>query len=93
MGSHSEHDVEQLRARLNEYMARHGLRSTEQRAPFFSNHLFQLANEQFSLAVIGVKLGCSKALATGGSTTSWEHLRRWTKPKRQTQVCAACARD
>lgn len=31
MGSSAEHDVEQLRARLNEYMTRHGLRSTEQR--------------------------------------------------------------
>ena len=27
----AEHDVEQLRARLNDYMAKHGLRSTEQR--------------------------------------------------------------
>ena len=31
MGATAEHDVEQLRARLNDYMARHGLRSTEQR--------------------------------------------------------------
>ena len=31
MGATAEHDVEQLRARLNEYMAKHGLRSTEQR--------------------------------------------------------------
>jgi Fur family ferric uptake transcriptional regulator len=31
MEAHAEHDVEQLRARLNDYMARHGLRSTEQR--------------------------------------------------------------
>ncbi len=31
MGATAEHDVEQLRARLNEYMNRHGLRSTEQR--------------------------------------------------------------
>ena len=31
MGASAEHDVEQLRARLNDYMARHGLRSTEQR--------------------------------------------------------------
>ena len=31
MGATAEHDIEQLRARLNEYMARHGLRSTEQR--------------------------------------------------------------
>jgi Fur family ferric uptake transcriptional regulator len=31
MGSSGEHDVEELRARLNEYMTRHGLRSTEQR--------------------------------------------------------------
>jgi Fur family ferric uptake transcriptional regulator len=31
MGATAEHDVEQLRARLNEYMTRHGLRSTEQR--------------------------------------------------------------
>lgn len=31
MGATAEHDVEQLRARLNDYMQRHGLRSTEQR--------------------------------------------------------------
>ncbi|MGB5348002.1 MAG: hypothetical protein WBN10_00285, partial [Polyangiales bacterium] len=31
MGATAEHDVEQLRARLNEYMNKHGLRSTEQR--------------------------------------------------------------
>ncbi len=31
MAATAEHDVEQLRARLNEYMNRHGLRSTEQR--------------------------------------------------------------
>jgi Fur family ferric uptake transcriptional regulator len=31
MGAHAERDVEQLRARLNDYMTRHGLRSTEQR--------------------------------------------------------------
>ena len=31
MGATAEHDVEQLRARLNDYMAKHGLRSTEQR--------------------------------------------------------------
>jgi Fur family ferric uptake transcriptional regulator len=31
MGDTAEHDVEQLRARLNEYMNKHGLRSTEQR--------------------------------------------------------------
>ncbi len=31
MGEHAERDVEQLRARLNDYMTRHGLRSTEQR--------------------------------------------------------------
>ncbi len=31
MGVTAEHDIEQLRARLNDYMARHGLRSTEQR--------------------------------------------------------------
>lgn len=31
MGAHDERDVEQLRARLNDYMNRHGLRSTEQR--------------------------------------------------------------
>jgi Fur family ferric uptake transcriptional regulator len=31
MPATAEHDVEQLRARLNEYMAKHGLRSTEQR--------------------------------------------------------------
>lgn len=31
MGAHAEHNVEQLRARLNDYMTRHGLRSTEQR--------------------------------------------------------------
>jgi Fur family ferric uptake transcriptional regulator len=31
MGATAEHDVEQLRARLNEYMSKHGLRSTEQR--------------------------------------------------------------
>jgi Fur family ferric uptake transcriptional regulator len=31
MGATAEHDVEQLRARLNDYMVRHGLRSTEQR--------------------------------------------------------------
>ncbi len=31
MAAHAEHDVEQLRARLNDYMAKHGLRSTEQR--------------------------------------------------------------
>ena len=31
MGATGEHDVAQLRARLNDYMTRHGLRSTEQR--------------------------------------------------------------
>jgi len=31
MGVTAEHNIEQLRARLNDYMARHGLRSTEQR--------------------------------------------------------------
>ncbi|MGD8316798.1 MAG: transcriptional repressor [Myxococcales bacterium] len=31
MGAQAERDVEQLRARLNDYMNRHGLRSTEQR--------------------------------------------------------------
>jgi Fur family ferric uptake transcriptional regulator len=31
MGATAAHDIEQLRARLNDYMARHGLRSTEQR--------------------------------------------------------------
>jgi len=31
MGVTAEHDIEQLRARLNDYMGRHGLRSTEQR--------------------------------------------------------------
>jgi Fur family ferric uptake transcriptional regulator len=31
MGATAEHDIEQLRARLNDYMSRHGLRSTEQR--------------------------------------------------------------
>ena len=31
MEAHAEQDVEQLRARLNDYMAHHGLRSTEQR--------------------------------------------------------------
>jgi Fur family ferric uptake transcriptional regulator len=31
MQATAEHDVEQLRARLNDYMAKHGLRSTEQR--------------------------------------------------------------
>ena len=31
MGPTAEHDVEQLRARLSDYMSRHGLRSTEQR--------------------------------------------------------------
>jgi len=31
MGATAEHDVEQLRTRLNDYMAKHGLRSTEQR--------------------------------------------------------------
>lgn len=31
MGAHSQQDVDQLRARLNEYMVKHGLRSTEQR--------------------------------------------------------------
>jgi len=31
MEAHAQHNVEQLRARLNDYMARHGLRSTEQR--------------------------------------------------------------
>ncbi|MGB8332490.1 MAG: transcriptional repressor, partial [Polyangiales bacterium] len=31
MGATAEHDVEQLRARLNDYMSKHGLRSTEQR--------------------------------------------------------------
>ena len=31
MGDSADHDIEQLRARLNDYMARHGLRSTEQR--------------------------------------------------------------
>ncbi|MDH3655433.1 MAG: transcriptional repressor [Myxococcales bacterium] len=31
MGATAEHDVEQLRARLYEYMNKHGLRSTEQR--------------------------------------------------------------
>ncbi len=31
MAAQAEHDVKQLRTRLNDYMARHGLRSTEQR--------------------------------------------------------------
>ena len=31
MGASAEHDVTQLRDRLNDYMTRHGLRSTEQR--------------------------------------------------------------
>jgi Fur family ferric uptake transcriptional regulator len=31
MRGHAERDVEQLRTRLNDYMNRHGLRSTEQR--------------------------------------------------------------
>ena len=31
MGATAEHDAEQLRARLNDYMTKHGLRSTEQR--------------------------------------------------------------
>ena len=31
MSGTAEHDVEQLRTRLNEYMSKHGLRSTEQR--------------------------------------------------------------
>lgn len=31
MGAQAERDIEQLRARLNDYMNRHGLRSTEQR--------------------------------------------------------------
>lgn len=31
MSGTAEHDLEQLRARLNEYMTKHGLRSTEQR--------------------------------------------------------------
>jgi Fur family ferric uptake transcriptional regulator len=31
MGATAEHNVEQLRARLNDYMSKHGLRSTEQR--------------------------------------------------------------
>jgi len=31
MGADAEHDIEELRARLNEYMNKHGLRSTEQR--------------------------------------------------------------
>lgn len=31
MEAHAEQDVERLRVRLNDYMARHGLRSTEQR--------------------------------------------------------------
>ena len=31
MRATAEHDAEQLRARLNDYMAKHGLRSTEQR--------------------------------------------------------------
>ena len=31
MGATAERDIEQLRARLNEYMNKHGLRSTEQR--------------------------------------------------------------
>ena len=31
MGATAEHDVEQLRARLSDYMSQHGLRSTEQR--------------------------------------------------------------
>jgi Fur family ferric uptake transcriptional regulator len=31
MRATAEHDIEQLRARLNDYMAKHGLRSTEQR--------------------------------------------------------------
>ena len=41
MDTHA-HDVEQLRARLNDYMTRHGLRSTEQRRVvtemFFTSH-------------------------------------------------------
>jgi Fur family ferric uptake transcriptional regulator len=31
MRATAEHDIDQLRARLNDYMAKHGLRSTEQR--------------------------------------------------------------
>ena len=31
MRATAEHDINQLRARLNDYMAKHGLRSTEQR--------------------------------------------------------------
>jgi Fur family ferric uptake transcriptional regulator len=31
MAATAEHDAEQLRARLNDYMTKHGLRSTEQR--------------------------------------------------------------
>jgi len=31
MAATAEHDIEQLRARLNDYMNKHGLRSTEQR--------------------------------------------------------------
>ncbi len=39
MGAHAERDAEQLRARLNEYMTRHGLRSTEQRR-IVTEHFF-----------------------------------------------------
>ncbi|MFZ1866346.1 MAG: Fur family transcriptional regulator [Polyangiales bacterium] len=39
MGAHAERDVEQLRARLNDYMTRHGLRSTEQRR-IVTEHFF-----------------------------------------------------
>ncbi len=42
MSAHGEQDLEQLRERLNDYMTRHGLRSTEQRRvvteQFFSSH-------------------------------------------------------
>lgn len=42
MGVHAEQDLEQLRSRLNDYMTRHGLRSTGQRRvvteQFFASH-------------------------------------------------------
>jgi Fur family ferric uptake transcriptional regulator len=47
MGATAEHDVEQLRARLNDYMTRHGLRSTEQRR--LVTEMFFASSEHLSI--------------------------------------------
>ncbi|MFW2386944.1 MAG: Fur family transcriptional regulator [Polyangiales bacterium] len=47
MGANAEHDVEQVRARLNEYMSKHGLRSTEQRR--IVTEMFFASDEHLSI--------------------------------------------